>query len=109
MYDSWFFVSICVKTLLLRNLLAGLHWDLLVNIDAQLFWHIMAFLIGFLGTFCLRNLMAHLLGNINTDLMRDVFTNWEGNLSLLGLGYISALFIRLLSTCFRDWNPHLFK
>ena len=107
MYDSWFCVSICVKTLLFGNLLASLHWDLFVDIDTQLSWLIMALLIGFLSTFGLRNLMANLLGNINTNLVRDIFTNRESNLPFLGLGYICAFFIWFLSTCSRDWNPDL--
>ena len=98
-----------MNTSLFGNFLACFHRDFLMNLDASLNWFIMTDLIRLLSTFLLWYLMADFLGDVNTNLVRDVLTNWIGNLSLLSLCYISALFIRFLFAGSRNRNPDLEK
>ena len=96
-----------MDTLLLGNLLARLHRDSLVNIDALLSGNITAHFVWFLSALLLRYLMTHLLGNINTHLVRNITADWEADLSLLGLGHIDTLFVRFLSAGPGYGNPDL--
>lgn len=84
---------VCSVTHLLWYGAADPVWRLLMFYFAAFLWHLVAFLVGLIPAFLVRNLLAVGYRDVDAVLDRDLITDWVGDLSLVLLLHVLAVFI----------------